>query len=389
MENSPRSFSLALNRKLVFGKGTIFSLPEIASRIGNSALVILSRSFSNSETWNNLETKLSEKISIFVEIVSGEPTTLVVDNIVEKYRNLPIELVIGIGGGSVIDTCKAVSAMLKEDGSVEEYLEGVGNKLPKGLKKPLIAVPTTFGTGSEATKNAVISKPGKFKRSLRHDNFVPDVAIIDPEIGYQVPVTVRVPSGLDALTQLIEAYTSLNSNPYSDALCEKAFSLLKDSLEKVIFDENPSFADFANVALGAYLSGVCLANAGLGVVHGFASVIGGLFNIPHGVVCGKLLYISTLENLEALEKENNLVYLEKYANIGNLLSTGSKGEIPKGIENLKNFLRKLHAKSNLKGFSLYGISETDIPTIVQQVSLKENPVKLPKNVLEKILVNSL
>lgn len=389
MESKIESFSFILNRKLFFGRYSVNVLSNVVKEIGSNVLFVISKSFSNSQRWNEIYSLVGNVSKISVETVSGEPTVEMVDNLLKKYRTANIDLIVSIGGGSVIDTGKALSVMLVEDGSIEDYLEGIGTKNPRGIKKPFIAVPTTFGTGSEATKNAVISKPGKYKKSLRHDNFVPDIAVIDPTLGEEIPTTVRIPSGLDALTQLIESYTSVNSNPYSDALCEKAFNLLRNSFEKVIFNENPSYTDFANVALGAYYSGVCLANVGLGVVHGFASVIGGLFNIPHGVICGKLLFPSTLKNIEKLKKEDNFYFLTKYATIGNLLVDGKYDDIDAGLRKLVDFLEMLDRKSGLNNLNYYGITNDDISLIVSKTSLKENPVKLSQDDLSEILVSVL
>lgn len=385
MENQvEKVFSFITNRKLFFGKSAIYLLPSIVEEYGNSFLFIVSKSFSHSATWDNLYRLVSSKGKVSVETVSGEPTVDSIDLLVGKYKDKDVDVIVSIGGGSVIDTGKAVSVMLMEEGSVEDYLEGVGTRNPKGYRKPLIAIPTTFGTGSEATKNAVIGKVGVFKRSLRHDNFIPDIAIIDPTLGYEVPRSVRIASGLDALTQLIESYTSVKSNVYSDALCEKAFFLIGKSFEKVIFDNNPSYEDFSNVAISAYYSGICLANVGLGVVHGFASVVGGMFGIPHGVVCGKLLYPSTVKNIQKLKETGNRVFLEKYSNIGNLIY-GVSGSVEEGLERLVMFLERINKLSNLKKFSEYGVSEKDLDVIVSKTSLKENPVKLDKNDLLEIL----
>ncbi|MEN2998736.1 MAG: iron-containing alcohol dehydrogenase [Brevinematia bacterium] len=389
MENEIENFSLSFNRKLVFGKGVINLLSSVVKEFGKKVLFVVSKTFSNSQEWKNLLEKLNKELDIRLEFVSGEPTVEMVDSIVIRHKENEVDVVVSIGGGSAIDTGKAVATMLVEEGSVEEYLEGVGSKKPSGAKKPFIAVPTTFGTGSEATKNAVISKYGKFKKSLRHDNFIPDVALIDPTLGYTTPVNVRIPSGLDALTQLIEAYTSTNSNPYSDALCEKAFSILRTSFGKVLFNEGPSYEDFSNVALSAYFSGICLANAGLGVVHGFASVIGGLYSIPHGVICGKLIYHSTLKNIETLKREENTFFLRKYAKIGDLLYDGKEEGIENGLSKLKEVLENLHHKAKLKNLKDYGITESDLPLIASKTSLKENPSKLTLEDLIGILEKAM
>lgn len=384
-------FLIIFNRKLVFGRGKIQTLYSLIENNYSSILFILSKSFQKSRRWSEIKENLLTKIgSIFYEEgISGEPTIEIIDKLSEFYRSRNIDLIVGIGGGSVIDTGKSLSSVLVDGGSIKDYLEGVGSKKPSGSKKTFIAIPTTAGTGSEATKNAVISRVGEdgFKKSIRHDNLVPDLAILDPELLEDLPLSSRIPSALDALSQLIESYTSLKSNIFTDTLCEKAFLLIGMSIKRYLSEESEP-EDFSNMLLASYISGLSLANAGLGVIHGFASVIGGFFNIPHGIICGKLLYPSVLKNIELLEKENNLYFLSKFAKVGNLLN-GEYSDSKEGIKRLIDFLELLEEYARLKNLSEYGIGKSHIEKIVLNTSQKENPVKLSNEdlfvVLEKVL----
>jgi alcohol dehydrogenase class IV len=384
------NFDVSFNRKLIFGKNELWQIPKILREYGKNFLFILSKSFSLSDLWKSLESELIEEFLIYTESVTGEPTVDLIDKLVRKYINLPVDAIVSIGGGSAIDTGKSLSSLLIDGGSVKEYLEGIGNKKLSGKKAKFIAIPTTAGTGSEATKNAVISEIGKngFKKSIRHENLIPDVAILDPYLLKSLPKHVRIPSGFDALSQLIESYTSLKSNVITDTLCEKAFLMIGASLEKFLFNDSDEDSDLVNLSLSAYISGLALANAGLGAVHGFASVIGGYFSIPHGVICANLLYPTTIKNIEILKKGND-AFFKKFARIGNLLYGDTIENTNEGIDRLKEFLEKNLSKANLKKLSSYGVTRDDIPRIIEKTSIKENPAKLQKEDLEEILEMSL
>jgi alcohol dehydrogenase len=389
MENIMK-FDISFNKKLIFGKNRIYELPEILEGLGKNFLFILSKSFSSSSLWKDLEPKLVDEFLIYIEPVTGEPSVENIDRLARKYINLQIDAIVSIGGGSAIDTGKALSSLLIDGGSIKEYLEGIGNKKPSGKKVKFIAIPTTAGTGSEATKNAVISEVGEngFKKSIRHDNLIPDIAILDPDLLRLVPKELRAPSAFDALSQLIEAYTSTKSNIITDALCEKAFLMIGESLERFLFSNYDDDKDLENMSLSAYISGFALANAGLGAVHGFASVIGGFYNIPHGVICANLLYPATMKNIKILVESGNS-HLRKFAKIGNLLYGESTDDPEKGIDRLGKFLEEKLSKANLKNLSYYGIQEKDIAKIVEKTSIKENPVKLSNEELEEILRSCL
>lgn len=278
--------------RLHFGAGRIQEAPDLALKYGKRALLVTgARSFRASRAFDNLIKGFGSRgITIDLCEAAGEPSPEMVDEITAAFHGKGVKVVVAVGGGSVIDAAKAVSAMLPSGESVSGYLEGVGKKAHDGRKVPMIAVPTTAGTGSEATKNAVLSRVGEkgFKRSLRHDHFVPDIALVDPELARSCPPETTAACGMDALSQLIESYVSKKSNPVTDALAEKGMSFVGRRLPEAFLRGNDLEAR-SDMALAAFLSGVTLTQAGLCTVHGFASSVGGRFPVPHGVLCGHLL----------------------------------------------------------------------------------------------------
>jgi alcohol dehydrogenase class IV len=226
MGNKMNSFYIAGLPTVIFGPGKIKELPESIKGYGTCLLLITGgNSLKKSGRYDEIKDSLS-MFNVYEATVKGEPSPSVIDEIVNENKKNNIEIVCGIGGGSVLDTGKAVSAMLKEDDyrTVKDYLEGIGTKTPSGVKIPFVAIPTTSGTGSETTKNAVISEVGDegFKKSLRHDKYIPDIAIIDPELILKCPAPVTAASGLDALSQLFESYIAIDANPFTDALAKDA-----------------------------------------------------------------------------------------------------------------------------------------------------------------------
>jgi alcohol dehydrogenase class IV len=271
---------------------------------------------------------------------------------------------------------------------VLEYLEGVGTQDHPGTKIPFIAVPTTSGTGSEATKNAVISHIGKngFKKSLRHDNFVPDIAIVDPELTIDCPPEITAASGMDCFTQLTEAYLSAKSNEYTDALAIEGLKAVKSSLRDVYLDGKNIIAR-SGMSFAALTSGICLANAGLGAVHGFASSIGGMYNIPHGVICGTLMAPANELNVKKLRKGyGNPDGLKKYAVLGELFLDEKGRNEDYYIDGFIDYLRLLTDEFHLPGLKQYGIRETDLETICSITDIKNNPVELETSDLTEILL---
>ena len=389
-----KNFNFSNTPKLYFGEGTFDKLKEIISNYGDRVLLLTGgRSFEESPYYKTLLREMeNNNIKCYIEKVTNEPSPQIIDEISQKYRGKEIKVVLSIGGGSVIDAGKSVSAMLTKNDSVKEYLEGIGDKEHDGEKIPFIAVPTTSGTGSEATKNAVISEIGNkgFKKSLRHDNFVPDCAVIDPRLTANCPKSVTAASGMDAFSQLIEGYLSKESSPMTDSLAQSGLKYMKDGLMKS-YENGDDLDARGKVAYAAYLSGVVLANAGLGTVHGFASPIGGYFDIPHGVVCGTLVGELIRINIKKLQSdyEKNRIYLEKYAEIGKIFSEKNDLDTDSACKALIEEINRLIEFMNIPKLGSYGITEADLDRIIDKTGNKNNPVELSKEELKEMLLNRL
>jgi alcohol dehydrogenase class IV len=363
-------------------------------KFGNEILLITGRqSFLQSEHWDRLCLHLQDAgIKWRQYIIDHEPSPALIDTCVQQFKSDNLQLIVAIGGGSVLDAGKAISAMLEQEGSVRDYLEGVGTKKPKGQKVPFIAVPTTAGTGSEATKNAVISEVGKngFKRSLRHDRFVPDVALVDPELMQNTPRQITAQSGMDAFTQLLESYLSTNANPFTDSLALEALRLIRDHLPVVVNDDPTNLEARSAIAYAALISGITLANAGLGLVHGFASSVGGYIDIPHGLVCGRLMAPANRFTLEKLVSSGaNPGALAKYGRIGKIFSrySGKSDEFNAGF--LIDKIEEWTEVFELKNFTDYGLRNKDIEPIVIQTSNKYNPIALEPDEMGVVLSKAL
>jgi len=354
-------FNFSRIPRIVFGAGKFNLLAETIVDIGNKTLILTgAQSLMRSGKYDMLINSLKNRsVNWYHRPVIGEPSPALIDEIVREINRSSVEVVVAIGGGSVIDAGKAVSAMLGKGKSVLEYLEGIGSKLHNGEKLPFIAVPTTAGTGSEATKNAVLSQVGKdgFKKSLRHENFVPDIALIDPQLGLSCPSDVTAACGMDAFTQLLESYVSTKASPMTDALAYSGIKALKDNLLPAASFGAQDQEVRAAMSYASLLSGITLANAGLGIVHGLASPIGGLFSIPHGVVCGTLIGVATRINISHLfrNKEENKKYLTKYADIGKLLSDDQCGNMEQCCEYLIEKVEEWINQLQLPRLEKYGI----------------------------------
>jgi alcohol dehydrogenase class IV len=389
-----KNFNFSNTPKLYFGEGAFDKIKDIILSYGDRVLLITGGSSFEKSIYNrNLLSDLEKSnIKYYKENVKNEPSPKIVDEISKKYRKDNISVVLAVGGGSVMDTGKAVSAMLTKLDSVKEYLEGIGEKQHDGNKIPFIAVPTTSGTGSEATKNAVISEVGSngFKKSLRHDNFVPNCAVIDPRLTASCPKSVTVASGMDAFSQLIEAYLSCDASPMTDSLALSGLENIKDGLIES-YENGENLDARGKVAYASYLSGVVLANAGLGTVHGFASPIGGYFDIPHGVVCGTLIGELIRINIKKLSTDHkkNTVYLEKYAEVGRIFSGKKTLKREAACEALVDEVKRLTEVMKIPKLGRYGITEQDLDKIIEKTGNKNNPVELTKEELKEMLINRL
>jgi alcohol dehydrogenase class IV len=386
-------FSFSGVPRIVFGPGGFDGLDRIVREFGRKALVVTgASSLDRSGKWDRLESRLRKEAILYERVtVEGEPSPDFIDSAVSAFRDRKIQVVLAVGGGSVVDAGKAISAMLPQDASVLDYLEGGGGRTHNGEKVPFIAVPTTSGTGSEATKNAVLSKVGDkgYKRSIRHDRFIPDVAVIDPELVLSCPPGISAACGMDAFTQLVESYVSTQASPFTDALAFSGISYLKDSLIPVCTTEGGSIGKRAAMAYASLVSGITLANAGLGVVHGLASPVGGFFPVPHGVVCGTLLGAATRINVEKLRSqgEEGRRVLSKYARIGALI----RGRDPREedadlccdllVETIDGWTEQLR----IPRLGQYGIRPSHFDKILEGTTNKNNPVKLNKEEIKDLL----
>ena len=382
--------------RIIFGAGTRGLIAEEMQKIGGRALVVTGgSSLEKSGAWQKIEGQI-QKADITCERVriSGEPSPELVDETVVALGGRGIALVLSIGGGSVIDAGKALAAMMTQDCSVTEFMEGIGGREHNGAVLPHIAVPTTSGTGSEATKNAVLSRvgPDGYKRSIRHDNFIPDLAVVDPELVLSCPADITAATGLDACTQLLESYVSIKASPITDALALSGLGFVGDSLLSACGEGAGDTAVRASMAYASLISGICLANAGLGIVHGLAASIGGIFDIPHGVVCGTLLGTATEKTIRALrERGGKSPALEKYARVGALFAGR---EYRPQVRDLlcDRLIETLHAwieDLDIPRLSIYGVTRKDCAEIIQKTGNKNNPVELTPAEIERVIMKRL
>ena len=385
------SFIFARMPEIHFGAGMLSRLPALIALRGKRGLLVTgSSSFRRSTHCERLMAALDAAgITVFQVSVSGEPSPAFVDETVARYRSERPDWVVSVGGGSAIDAGKAISAMLPSGDSVVEYLECKDTRKHDGRKTPFIAIATSSGTGAEATKNAVLSDIGRsgYKSSLRHDQFVPDIALVDPELTLSCSPEVTAACGLDALTQLIESYVSIKASAMSDALA-------LSGLEHVAAGFLPSVENGANdiearghMAYGAMLSGVTLANAGLGVVHGYAGPLGGFHPIPHGVVCGTLIGEATRMTIEELFKapEQNQLALRKYAKAGAVLARKHPVSLQHDCDLLVSTLTEWIERTRIPRLGRYGIGEADFAAILEKTNGKNSPAALSREQMAAIL----
>lgn len=388
-----KNFNFAPTPKIIIGSGKIKNLPKIIEAYGTMVLLVTGKnSFIQSDYWDKLLLQFeSARIHWQHFVVDREPTPDMIDRCIHQFESELPDVVIAIGGGSVMDAGKAISAMFCLKGQVKDYLEGIGTLSPDGSKLPFIAVPTTSGTGSETTKNAVISEVGinGFKKSLRHDKYVPDIALVDPELTLSCSRKITAQSGMDAFTQLLESYLSTNSNPLTDALAVDGIRHIRDGLAGSV-NNGSDLKAREKMSYASMLSGITLANAGLGTVHGFASSVGGLFDIPHGLICARMMQSVNEITIAKLKKEkHDDIGLSKYARIGKLFSKDKNASDEYYVDLLLEVIRKYNADFSIKGLAEYGVTAKDFNKIIEGTGNKNNPVSLEKDELKEALAESL
>ncbi len=399
---NPFDFSISHLPEIIFSRGAIKQLPALCLQYGRQVLLVTgAKSFVDSDRFPELKKAFSESAIEFQQcIIPGEPSPDMIDEIVKQFQHQSFDVVLGVGGGSALDAAKAIAGLLKVKKSVMDYLEGVGPELEYvGPAVPFIAVPTTAGTGSEATKNAVLSVQGNngFKKSFRDNKLMAKVAVIDPELLSTCPKNIIAANGMDALTQLIESYVSTRANPLTDALALSGIAAAKDSLVTLYENNKYSVADVVEaqnkMAYASLLSGICLAQTGLGSVHGLASPLGAFYPIPHGVVCGTLMAQATRMNIQLMEKrEVKNIALDKYAHLGNVMTNKCFDNKSESRHALCLLLDDYTKKLNLPKLSSFGLTEPDLDNVVlnsRGSSMKTNPIVMTDAEIRQLLVSRL
>ena len=382
------SFEFATANRIIFGAG---KLNELAKQIGelSAKRVLLVRGYS-SDTIPRLREILSGSAAAITEFqVHGEPTVDVIGNGLQAAHDC--DLVIGLGGGSVLDAGKAIAALATNPGDVLDYLEVVGRgRALINAPRPYIAIPTTAGTGSEVTRNAVIESTEKnVKVSLRSAWMLPRVALVDPELTYTLPPPITASTGLDALTQLIEPFVSIKANPTTDAICREGLFHAARSLLRAYKNGSDKVAR-EGMALASLFGGMALANASLGAVHGFAGPLGGMLHAPHGALCARLLPLVMEANLNALEaRQPDHPAIVRYAEIAQILTGDENASARDGLEWVRNLVSTL----DIPALSAYGMSRVDFSAAVENTmkanSFKGNPIRLDQEELITILEQAI
>jgi alcohol dehydrogenase class IV len=382
-------FEFATAGRIIFGQGTHEETGSLAGEFGKRALVVHGSKAARTKPLLASIDAANIEYSCFE--VRDEPTVEHIADGVNQAHLAESEIVIGFGGGSVIDSAKAIAGLVTNPGAIMDYLEviGKGRQLSvQGLA--CVAIPTTSGTGAEVTRNSVLaSLEHRVKVSLRSPFLLPRLAIVDPLLTIDLPPSVTASTGLDALTQLIEPYVSIRANPVTDGFCLEGMRRIARSLRQA-YEQGDDLKAREDMALASLLGGLSLANAGLGAVHGFAAPIGGMFHAPHGAVCAALLPWVTEVNLRAMrERANDSESLSRYDSVGKILTGSEKATAVDGIR----WITQLGKILQIAGLRTYGVTESDIPTLVEKASkassMKANPVVLTRDELTEALQAAL
>ncbi len=380
---SPFDFQTA--GRILFGSGVADRLPQLARSYGQRVFLI---GGSNSADLERVVAALkSEGLKVASRSIEGEPRLSDMAALSDAVRAADSQLIVGMGGGSVLDSAKAVAALAVNPGDPLDYLEVVGKGLPlQNDPLPVIAVPTTAGTGSEVTRNAVLGIPEKgVKVSLRNAKMLPVIALVDPRLTLSLPPALTASTGMDALTQLIEAYVSRRANAFTDLFCEAGIHCSVRSL-RTAYHDGGNLTAREDLSFASLLSGLALANAGLGAAHGFAAPIGGMFAAPHGAVCARLLPPVCRINIFAAQEQKDLPeVLHRFQRLAGWL-TGNESATPlDGVD----WLDTLCADFGIPRLRDYGIRQSEFQLLIENAaqasSMKANPFVLTPTELEKIL----
>lgn len=382
-------FEFATAQRIIFGPGTLGQAGPHIGELGRHALIVTGE---DQERATPLRAALDAQGVIHVTFpIPGEPTTEQVRQGTELAAAEGCDVIIGMGGGSAIDAAKAIAVLCTNGGDPLDYIEVVGRGQPLTRPAlPCVAIPTTAGTGAEVTRNAVIAATEfRIKASLRSPTMLPRLALVDPELTYNLPPEVTASTGLDALTQLIEPFTSLRANPMTDGFCREGMARIARSLLRACEDGSNVDAR-SDMALASLLGGLALANAGLGVAHGFAGPVGGMFPAPHGAVCAAFLPHVMRANIRALsERAPESTTLGRYAEIARILTGDPVAHADDGIR----WVSDLTARLRIPPLGAYGVTPEDAPALVEKTliasSTKANPIALTREELTEVLLQVL
>lgn len=382
-------FEFATSARIVFGEGTVREAAPAAAAMGKHALVVMGATPRHAGPL--MDDLRAAGVACDGFVVPGEPSITLAGQGAVLAREAGCDVIIGIGGGSSLDAAKAIAALATNGADPLEFLEVIGRARPLGQPPlPVIAIPTTAGTGSEVTRNAVLaSATHKVKVSLRSASMLPRLAIVDPQLTYSLPPEITASTGLDALTQLIEPYVSTRANPMTDAYALEGIRRLRGALETACGGTADREARAA-MSLASLFGGICLANAGLGVVHGFAAPIGGMFDAPHGAVCAALLPHGMAANIGALRAlGGSPPALARYETIAALLTGDAQARAEDGVEWIAALCRRLA----IPPLGAYGVKREHAPSLAakasQASSMKANPVTLDAGALHRVLEAAL
>jgi alcohol dehydrogenase class IV len=353
--------------------------------MGRRALVVTGRSPERAAPL--LEGLREQGVGAVCHSASGEPSIAAVAAGLEHAREAGCDVVIGFGGGSALDTGKAIAALLANGGDPLDYLEVVGRGRPLTRPSvPYLAIPTTAGTGAEVTRNAVLASPEhRVKASLRSPHMLPRLAVVDPELTTTLPPEVTASTGLDALTQLIEPYVGSSPNPVTDALCREGIGRAARSLRRACQDGRDAAAR-EDMAVASLFGGMALANARLGAVHGLAGPLGGMFPAPHSAICARLLPFVMQANLRALQaRAPASPALRRYTEVAQWLT----GDPAAGAEAGAEWVQALCAELPVGPLARFGLNEADLPQVAAQAqkssSMKGNPIRLTEEEVIEVL----
>jgi alcohol dehydrogenase class IV len=388
------NFEFATAHRIVFGPGVSNQLSHFAPRFGKRALLV--PGYAGDEVEQLYSDLQGAGVQVYRFPVEGEPTVATIQDGVSFAITNRCDMVIAIGGGSALDSGKAISGLMQNPGSPTDYLEVVGKGLSLSQPAaPFIAIPTTAGTGSEVTRNAVLSAevPGRpsesVKVSLRSEFLLPSLAIVDPQLTLRLPPGLTASTGMDALTQVIEPYLSNKANPLTDGICREGMARAARSI-RTAFHHGDDLEARTDMSIASLCGGLALANAKLGAVHGFAAPIGGMFKAPHGAICARLLPIVMEMNLMALtNRQPGNPAIRRFDEVARILTGSQQATAWEGVA----WLDDLHFELGIPGLAHYGVVESDLNRIASQAllasSMQGNPVQLTLPELIEILEKSL